>query len=128
MSARTQLRRRRGALAVAVMVAAPACLPSIVSGVPRTWLVGSGTFTVAGNWTGGVVPTSIDDAIIVNADAVARVVTFNPIIGSVKSLTLSNTGGEPTRCLIPLANWTLRLNRSARTARVSICNRPAVTT
>lgn len=84
---------RRVTLSWAAAVAA-ASLAGRASGSPDNWNAGSGNWSVAGNWTAGV-PGNSSDVLIVESDAVNRVVTYdyNPVFPVTPlSLRVDNTG------------------------------------
>src|SRR5438309_1212030 len=73
---------------------AAASLAGRASGSPDNWNTGSGNWSNAGNWTAGV-PGNSSDGLIVEADAVNRVVTYdyNPVFPvTLLSLRVDNTG------------------------------------
>ncbi|WP_428936801.1 beta strand repeat-containing protein [Fontivita pretiosa] len=64
---RRQSRSRARAWGAAILAVTPGLVTPQAWGVVRTWVVTSGNWSTPSNWSGGVVPTSSDDAGILGA-------------------------------------------------------------
>src|SRR5256885_6216399 len=93
------IRKSQRRFVMALIVAAPSCVPSLVEATTRTWLTGSGQWQTAANWSGNQVPQTGDDVVIVNTDAVNRIITYTSTV-SIHSLLIGNgNGGSGTNTL-----------------------------
>src|SRR5262249_17525034 len=79
-------------IAAAATAAVPICLPSLSSAASKTWIAGSGFWHTSADWSGGTLPATGDDVVILNQDATDRVVTYFLDSFNLRSFQLGNAG------------------------------------
>jgi hypothetical protein len=106
-------RRRSFALLALATAGATAGLsltsPGSAYATSRTWLDGSGNWSVGVDWTGHVIPGG-DDVSIVNSDGVPRTVTLDVNSATLTSFTIDLTGAGSGANTLSIATTTLAVS------------------